>query len=1528
MSSGVDRAWDRLLVVWRVLLRSRAGTLASVLAAAAGIAASDSATASNSVQPSRDKFPAGRTNAPVHPLAIGAEVPALRTRNSRTFTSPQGGRVARVYASAVNYRDQHGGWQSIDNNLRRSGAVFRNRANQYRAALPADLSKGPIRVEEGDDWVAFHLRGARGRGIAKGDALSFADAVKGVDVRYESRSDSLKESLVLAGPRSQRRFVFDLSMSRGMRPHLRKGGDVALVDRHHKVRMALAAPSMDDAEGTHSAAIRYGLQRIDHRWRLTLAPHGSWLRQSKRAWPVTIDPQVVPAATGDCTLSSNQANVSLCADPTLQVGNPLTGISPTDPPQRRAIVKFDVAGAVPAGADVQAAAVNLFFASETKPSAQAVGAYRITRANSNAATWNTADGVTPWTTPGGDIAGTVDCDPCPVLGGSGAQPGSFVALGVRRMVDDWSKGITPNYGMLLATSFNNMFTFASEESTNTSQRPRLDVRYDPHVGAQPGWKLETQQLSDRLTLGVNSQSGNLLLRQRDFTVPGGLGPDLTFSRSYNSLDDGTYAFGRGFGMDTGADVRLEDRLNDGVIFSGPSGLRARFAPLTATTYSTPPGFDADLVKDATAGTWTYTEHKSQRKLSFNSSGRLTQDTDRNGRKVTYQYDTSQRLSTITDSQNRLTKFFYDNSNRVNKVTDSGNRNYLYAYNGSGQLTSYTDPAGGVTKLDWTSSKPTLITTPAGRKTKLVYYPAGDPAAGRVQNVIRVTNPTAAFASMSGPTTTFAYTLARNGAGTGVVTDPNSHNTTTTYNSDGRPLSATDADGVKASSTYTSNANVQTYTAPGVGAGTTTTTDLTYDEDNNLTGTVTPTAPGGAAADQLATTVKNGALGGVGATVLGGRYLPGKVTNERGKDTVLQYDNNGNPKVISSGLGASVSLNYDAAAPGKLTSTVEPNGQPTSYTYDSSGNLQQITPPLPLGPTVLSYTTNISRVATVKDGNLKLRTLSYDGQDRLKKIAYADGTSVQFNYDPDGNVTSRLDTVGGNSSYTYDEVGRLATETLPSGVSLTFLYDAAGNLLNDFHGVNYTYTAANRNSRLLDQTINWVTFIDHDAAGRTTGLGYPNNVNVDKEYDEAGRVVRIHSTASSPSRDIQDLRYSYRDPATGLQTSLIMSKNDVFHDRKVFYVYDDLGRLRRARTLTSAAAVPSPDATCATSAGFACYEYSYDAAGNRLSEVVSGSEVTARSAAYAYNTEGPPVKHANQLTSRTGSAGSATYTYDANGNQLNNGAGRALTYNLRDQMTKVTLGSAATSFGYLGAGQDQLVSFGGTTFENGFFGIRNMVQAGVTTRFVYTAEGDLVSQQTLGSGGHRNFVLPDAQGSVVGLMDSLTSPPDVTVPTRTTTYEPYGATESTSGTITSVLGYAGGPTVPGGLLHFGQRYYDPTDGRWTQQDPLMQPVDLYGANRYGYVGGDPVNGSDPSGLVDLNPVHALKSLGIKGFLVRFALPYCVVKGAIKTVRTREYQRGAALSETEARKLLDRNLVGCVPYVGTYADDLLSLVDKVY
>jgi RHS repeat-associated protein len=53
----------------------------------------------------------------------------------------------------------------------------------------------------------------------------------------------------------------------------------------------------------------------------------------------------------------------------------------------------------------------------------------------------------------------------------------------------------------------------------------------------------------------------------------------------------------------------------------------------------------------------------------------------------------------------------------------------------------------------------------------------------------------------------------------------------------------------------------------------------------------------------------------------------------------------------------------------------------------------------------------------------------------------------------------------------------------------------------------------------------------------------------------------------------------------------------------------------------------------------------------------------------------------------------------------------------------------------------------------------------------------------------------------------------------------------------------------GLYEMGDRYYDPTTGRWTQPDPDLDVTNPGQSNAYVFAGDDPVNETDPTGLAE-------------------------------------------------------------------------------
>lgn len=222
-----------------------------------------------------------------------------------------------------------------------------------------------------------------------------------------------------------------------------------------------------------------------------------------------------------------------------------------------------------------------------------------------------------------------------------------------------------------------------------------------------------------------------------------------------------------------------------------------------------------------------------------------------------------------------------------------------------------------------------------------------------------------------------------------------------------------------------------------------------------------------------------------------------------------------------------------------------------------------------------------------------------------------------------------------------------------------------------------------------------------------------------------------------------------------------------------------------------------------------------------------------------------------------------YGYDGAGNQTTT-PGSSFTYNAAEQRTTATVNGKQTTYTYAGSGNTELLSqstAGGDTYH---YAYGRTDQNGLP----------VIEELSLTTGGstYNAYIAHDPTGLPVAIQvstgtialyvyDGHNNPISLTTDFNSTAYmyqfDPYGTatvTQNSGGT-----GLAQNPyTFSGGLqdratgqIKFGARWYTPTTGTWTQQDPLNAPLDPSVADRYAYASGDPINVFDPTGGFSLN-----------------------------------------------------------------------------
>jgi RHS repeat-associated protein len=218
---------------------------------------------------------------------------------------------------------------------------------------------------------------------------------------------------------------------------------------------------------------------------------------------------------------------------------------------------------------------------------------------------------------------------------------------------------------------------------------------------------------------------------------------------------------------------------------------------------------------------------------------------------------------------------------------------------------------------------------------------------------------------------------------------------------------------------------------------------------------------------------------------------------------------------------------------------------------------------------------------------------------------------------------------------------------------------------------------------------------------------------------------------------------------------------------------------------------------------------------------------------------------NQLTNLSGQA----LAYDANGNLTSDGQ-RTYAWDAENRLVGIGypgVSGKATAFTYDGLGRRATISStppgGGSATVTSYLWCGDDIcqarDAGNNTLRSYYDEGEYLP----GTPAQTLYYGIDQIGSVRRVFASTSSAPAYD-------YDPYGAPLRATAPTTDFV-YAGMfYNADSGLYLTNYRAFDPVAGRWQSRDPFGESSDPLG-NLYPYVRGNPVTGSDPSGLYDLS-----------------------------------------------------------------------------
>ena len=553
-------------------------------------------------------------------------------------------------------------------------------------------------------------------------SILYEDVFPGVDLRYDTFSYNVKESIILKQPMDLDEYTYSFLLTLdGLEPELQEDGSIILFDDADEVQYTIPAPYMWDAENVYSHAVFYELEETNDGWILTVCADENWLEEEERAYPVTIDPSCSKGVSKlDFSVAAEKKNPNSSNDHAI-AGDLTCGYS-TYYGHMVGYVKFVSLPEIPVGSMIIESKLQLIPEDHDSYAACRMDVYMLEDALSSSE-WNN---YVAWNDCPEVATSAMDFIYMPKNGSPSLKP---CAWDITPAVMRWYADPSTNLGIAIKPETRAMETNVNAFCRFKDYEAYWTINYRNAVGTESYYTYETQSASRAGTGYVGDFTSELTVFKSDLSYSSTTIP-FSLSHVFNSVFageeisafafDDTFAadyshmkFGNGWQLSVQESVFYRDSGRD-LVYRDSDGTLHYFEwdPNTSATYIDEDGLGLKIVRYAAGPEHTYRLKDQSGNIKFFYHNMLSYIADSNDNRIYFLYNDYSYSSSSTDwrptgTDDKLTQIVavnkgqdaeiictlaYDSSNQLSEITDYANRKTIFSYT-NGNLTKVTHPDG-------------------------------------------------------------------------------------------------------------------------------------------------------------------------------------------------------------------------------------------------------------------------------------------------------------------------------------------------------------------------------------------------------------------------------------------------------------------------------------------------------------------------------------------------------------------------------------------------------------------------------------------------------------------------------------------------------------------------------------------------------------------------------------------------------------------------------------------------------------------